>query len=68
MRRHRKSGIGLAMICHAIENMKQRGIQRRFADWVALDGWWASIISKPPTKVQNHLISYIVKGNLRDIA
>ncbi len=37
---HRKSGIGLAMICHAIENMKQRGIEGVFLDWVALDGWY----------------------------
>ncbi|KAJ5674171.1 Acyl-CoA N-acyltransferase [Penicillium macrosclerotiorum] len=40
---HRKSGIGLAMICHAVENMKQRGIQGVFVDWVALDGWYEQV-------------------------
>ncbi|KAJ5887996.1 Acyl-CoA N-acyltransferase [Penicillium taxi] len=40
---HRKSGIGLAMLCHAIENMKQRGIEGVFVDWVALDGWYEQI-------------------------
>jgi ribosomal protein S18 acetylase RimI-like enzyme len=29
---HRKYGIGLALICHAIENMKQRGIEGVFVD------------------------------------
>ncbi|KAJ5130447.1 uncharacterized protein N7515_006486 [Penicillium bovifimosum] len=40
---HRKHGIGLAMICHAIENMKQRGIEGVFVDWVALDGWYEQV-------------------------
>ncbi|KAJ5439832.1 uncharacterized protein N7458_010830 [Penicillium daleae] len=40
---HRKSGIGLAMICHAINNMKQRGIEGVFVDWVALDGWYEQV-------------------------
>lgn len=40
---HRKSGIGLAMICHAIDNMKQRGIEGVFVDWVALDGWYEQV-------------------------
>ncbi|KAJ5493168.1 hypothetical protein N7539_001914 [Penicillium diatomitis] len=40
---HRKSGIGLAMICHAVENMKQRGIEGVFVDWVALDGWYEKV-------------------------
>ncbi|EPS29863.1 putative beta-N-acetylhexosaminidase [Penicillium oxalicum 114-2] len=40
---HRKSGIGLAMLCHAIENMKQRGIEGVFVDWVALDGWYEQV-------------------------
>jgi predicted GNAT family acetyltransferase len=30
---HRKYGIGLALICHAIEAMKQRGIEGVFVDW-----------------------------------
>ncbi|KAJ5989476.1 hypothetical protein N7481_004686 [Penicillium waksmanii] len=37
---HRKSGIGLAMVCHAVENMKQRGVQGVFVDWVALQGYY----------------------------
>lgn len=40
---HRKHGIGLALICHAIENMKQRGIEGVFVDWVALDGWYEQV-------------------------
>ncbi|OQE15590.1 hypothetical protein PENFLA_c031G02535 [Penicillium flavigenum] len=40
---HRKYGIGLALICHAIENMKQRGIEGVFVDWVALDGWYEQV-------------------------
>ncbi|KAJ5648445.1 Acyl-CoA N-acyltransferase [Penicillium lividum] len=40
---HRKSGIGLALICHAVENMKERGIEGVFVDWVALDGWYEQV-------------------------
>ncbi|CAG8003614.1 unnamed protein product [Penicillium olsonii] len=40
---YRKSGIGLAMICHAVENMKKRGIEGVFVDWVALDGWYEQV-------------------------
>lgn len=40
---HRKSGIGLALLCHAIENMKKRGIEGVFVDWVALDGWYEQV-------------------------
>ncbi|KAJ5362641.1 hypothetical protein N7541_003485 [Penicillium brevicompactum] len=40
---YRKSGIGLALICHAIENMKKRGIEGVFVDWVALDGWYEQV-------------------------
>ncbi|KAJ5773937.1 hypothetical protein N7457_008833 [Penicillium paradoxum] len=40
---HRKYGIGLALICHAIEHMKQRGIEGVFVDWVALDGWYEQV-------------------------
>jgi beta-N-acetylhexosaminidase len=39
----RSSGIGLALVCHAIENMKQRGVQGVFVDWVALDGWYEQL-------------------------
>ncbi|KAJ5644704.1 Acyl-CoA N-acyltransferase [Penicillium longicatenatum] len=40
---HRASGIGLALICHAVENMKQREIEGVFVDWVALDGWYEQV-------------------------
>ncbi|KAJ5541543.1 hypothetical protein N7494_006619 [Penicillium frequentans] len=40
---HRASGIGLALVCHAVENMKQRGIEGVFVDWVALDGWYEQV-------------------------
>lgn len=40
---YRNSGIGLAMICHAIEHMKKRGIEGVFVDWVALDGWYERV-------------------------
>lgn len=40
---HRKGGVGLALICHAIENMKQRGIEGVFVDWVTLDGWYEQV-------------------------
>ncbi|KAH8426914.1 putative beta-N-acetylglucosaminidase [Aspergillus melleus] len=40
---HRKGGVGLALVSHAIENMKQRGIEGVFVDWVALDGWYEQL-------------------------
>lgn len=40
---HRKGGVGLALMCHAIENMKQRGIEGVFVDWVSLDGWYEQL-------------------------
>jgi beta-N-acetylhexosaminidase len=40
---HRSSGIGLALVCHAVEHMKQRGIEGVFVDWVALDGWYEQV-------------------------
>ncbi|PLB52828.1 putative beta-N-acetylglucosaminidase [Aspergillus steynii IBT 23096] len=40
---HRKNGIGLALVGHAIENMKNRGIEGVFVDWVALDGWYEQL-------------------------
>ncbi|KAJ5095433.1 hypothetical protein NUU61_004789 [Penicillium alfredii] len=40
---HRKSGIGLALLCHAMEDMKQRGIEGVFVDWVALEGWYERV-------------------------
>ncbi|KAE8373154.1 glycoside hydrolase superfamily [Aspergillus bertholletiae] len=40
---HRKEGIGLAMLCHAIEDMKQRGVEGVFVDWVSLEGWYEKL-------------------------
>ncbi|KAF7587056.1 hypothetical protein BBP40_007813 [Aspergillus hancockii] len=40
---YRKEGIGLAMLCHAIEDMKQRGVEAVFVDWVSLDGWYEKL-------------------------
>lgn len=40
---YRKAGIGLALLCHAIENMKARGIEGVFVDWVSLDGWYEQV-------------------------
>ncbi|KAJ5103626.1 hypothetical protein N7532_004155 [Penicillium argentinense] len=37
---HRRYGIGLAMVSSAVENMKQRGVEGVFVDWVALDGYY----------------------------
>ncbi|KAF9889023.1 hypothetical protein FE257_008000 [Aspergillus nanangensis] len=40
---HRKGGIGLALVSHAIEYMKQQGIEGVFVDWVALEGWYEKL-------------------------
>ncbi|KNG87690.1 beta-N-acetylglucosaminidase [Aspergillus nomiae NRRL 13137] len=40
---YRKEGVGLAMLCHAIEDMKQRGVEGVFVDWVSLEGWYEKI-------------------------
>lgn len=40
---YRKAGIGLSLLCSAIENMKQRGIHGVFVDWVSLDGWYEQV-------------------------
>lgn len=40
---YRKAGVGLALVCHAVENMKQRGIEGVFVDWVSLDGWYEKV-------------------------
>ncbi|GAB1211664.1 hypothetical protein ATERTT37_000788 [Aspergillus terreus] len=39
----RKGGIGLALLCHAIEHMKGRGVEGVFVDWVALEGWYEQL-------------------------
>ncbi|KAF5858508.1 hypothetical protein ETB97_004304 [Aspergillus alliaceus] len=40
---YRKEGVGLAMLCHAIEHMKHRGVEGVFVDWVSLEGWYEKI-------------------------
>ncbi|EAW09751.1 putative beta-N-acetylglucosaminidase [Aspergillus clavatus NRRL 1] len=40
---YRKAGVGLALLCHAIEDMKQRGVEGVFVDWVSLEGWYEQI-------------------------
>lgn len=40
---YRKEGVGLALLCHAIDNMKQSGIEGVFVDWVSLDGWYERV-------------------------
>lgn len=40
---HRKEGIGLALVCQAVESMKQRGLEGVFVDWVSLDGWYEKV-------------------------
>ncbi|KAH2459376.1 hypothetical protein KXW63_001598 [Aspergillus fumigatus] len=40
---YRKAGVGLALLCHAIEDMKQRGVEGVFVDWVSLEGWYEQL-------------------------
>ncbi|KAE8327449.1 glycoside hydrolase superfamily [Aspergillus sergii] len=40
---YRKEGVGLALLCHAIEDMKQRGVEGVFVDWVSLEGWYEKL-------------------------
>ncbi|OJJ51538.1 hypothetical protein ASPZODRAFT_57113 [Penicilliopsis zonata CBS 506.65] len=39
----RKAGVGLALLCHAMMDMKSRGIEGVFVDWVSLDGWYEQL-------------------------
>jgi beta-N-acetylhexosaminidase len=39
----RKAGIGRALVCHAMESMKQRGDEGVFVDWVSMDGWYEQV-------------------------
>ncbi|KAE8146559.1 glycoside hydrolase superfamily [Aspergillus avenaceus] len=40
---HRNEGIGLALLCHAIEDMKRRDVEGVFVDWVSLEGWYEKL-------------------------
>lgn len=40
---HRKAGVGLAMLCHAILNMKDRGIEGVFVDWVSMKDFYEKV-------------------------
>ncbi|KAL1853477.1 hypothetical protein Plec18170_005474 [Paecilomyces lecythidis] len=40
---HRKAGVGLAMLCHAILNMKDRGIEGVFVDWVSMKEFYEKV-------------------------
>ena len=40
---YRAAGVGLAMLCHAIENMKARGIEGVFVDWVSMNGYYEKV-------------------------
>ncbi len=39
----RKGGIGIALLCKAIENMQDRGIEGVFIDWVVLRGYYEKL-------------------------
>ncbi|KAL1968346.1 hypothetical protein VTN77DRAFT_1875 [Rasamsonia byssochlamydoides] len=40
---HRKAGIGLALLCHAIEDLKRRGVEGVFVDWTTKVEWYAKV-------------------------
>ncbi|KAL4916301.1 hypothetical protein BDW62DRAFT_186487 [Aspergillus aurantiobrunneus] len=40
---HRKSGVGVALVAHALEDMKKRGVEGVFVDWVSLEGFYEKI-------------------------
>ncbi|KAL4785669.1 hypothetical protein BJX76DRAFT_323930 [Aspergillus varians] len=40
---HRKSGVGIALVAHALEDMKKRGIEGVFVDWVSLEGFYERV-------------------------
>ncbi|KAL3464406.1 acyl-CoA N-acyltransferase [Aspergillus heterothallicus] len=39
----RGTGIGLALVSHAMEDMRNRGIKGVFVDWVAMDGYYEKL-------------------------
>ncbi|RDW86540.1 putative beta-N-acetylglucosaminidase [Aspergillus mulundensis] len=40
---HRKSGVGIALVAHALNDMKDRGVEGVFVDWVALEGFYERV-------------------------
>uniref|UniRef100_A0A093VQQ6 Putative lipoprotein YbbD n=1 Tax=Talaromyces marneffei PM1 TaxID=1077442 RepID=A0A093VQQ6_TALMA len=40
---HRSRGVGLALLCHAIEDMKQRGVEAVFVDSTDIVDWYAKV-------------------------
>ncbi|OOF99862.1 glycoside hydrolase family 3 protein [Aspergillus carbonarius ITEM 5010] len=40
---HRKRGIGLALLGHAMEDLKRRGAEGVFVDWVVLEGFYEQL-------------------------
>ncbi|PYH92606.1 beta-N-acetylglucosaminidase [Aspergillus ellipticus CBS 707.79] len=40
---HRKKGVGLALLSHAMEDMRQRGTEGVFVDWVVLEGFYEQL-------------------------
>ncbi|KAL5001120.1 acyl-CoA N-acyltransferase [Aspergillus recurvatus] len=40
---HRKSGVGIALVAHALRDMKDRGIEGVFVDWVSVEGFYEKI-------------------------
>ncbi|CRG86080.1 beta-N-acetylhexosaminidase [Talaromyces islandicus] len=40
---HRSQGVGLAMLCHALEDMKNRGIEAAFVDSTTKVDWYAKV-------------------------
>ncbi|KAL5332152.1 hypothetical protein BJX70DRAFT_393192 [Aspergillus crustosus] len=39
----RKSGVGMALVAHAVEDLKKRGVEGVFVDWVALVGFYERV-------------------------
>ncbi|KAL4978206.1 acyl-CoA N-acyltransferase [Aspergillus desertorum] len=40
---HRESGVGIALVAHALRDMKDRGIEGVFVDWVSLEGFYEKV-------------------------
>ncbi|KAL3435803.1 acyl-CoA N-acyltransferase [Aspergillus tetrazonus] len=40
---HRKSGVGIALVAHALQDMKSRGIEGVFVDWVSVEGFYEKV-------------------------
>ena len=40
---HRKKGLGLALLSHAMEDLRRRGAEGVFVDWVVLEGFYEQL-------------------------